>query len=68
MRTPDLYDWESLPMSNEAKEAMASFFIAILESDNPGDIEEAKKRFKAVRRADMQKWLNSQKGNNSGRY
>lgn len=65
---PTREDWEMLPMSEEATEALASFFMAILQSDNPEDAEEAKRRFKDVRRRDMQNWLNSQRGNNSGRY
>lgn len=65
---PSKDDWEHLPMSKEAKEAMASFFMAVLESDNPNDIEEAKKKFKAIRRLDMKRWLSSQKGDKSGRY
>ena len=67
MYTPTRDDWELLPLSEEAKEALTSFFMAVLESDNTGDIEEAKKRFKDIRRKDMNYWFECQRRKDHGR-
>lgn len=56
-------DWEHLPMSEEALEALTTFFISILESDDVADIEEARQTFKKVRKQDMQRWLQEREDN-----
>lgn len=57
MNNASYQDWENLPLSEAALEALTSFFVALLDSDDENELERAKQQFKKIRKQDMQRWL-----------
>lgn len=60
-------DWENLPLSEAALEALTSFFVALLDSDDENELEHARQRFKKIRKQDMQRWLQETGEQENGR-
>lgn len=57
MNNVSYQDWENIPLSEAALEALTSFFVALLDSDDENELERAKQQFKKIRKQDMQRWL-----------